>query len=84
MRRIRCGTLWVAHAVLRTSNDAANRWTIDLSQRRGPLGDGGERVRRTGIGVTYDHAPWFGRIVYDPNANFSGRDMLRLGFGVRF
>jgi hypothetical protein len=74
----------VAHAVLRTSNDPASRWTIDLSQRRGPLGDGGDRVTRTGIGVTYDDAPYFGRVVFDPNANFGGHDMLRLGFGVRF
>ena len=74
----------VAHALLRTSNDPASRWTIDLSQRRGPLGDGGQRVRRTGIGVTYDHARYFGRVVFDPNANFSGHDMLRLGFGARF
>jgi hypothetical protein len=28
--------------------------------------------------------PYFGRIVFDPNANFSGHDMLRLGFGLRF
>lgn len=74
----------VVHALLRTSDDPAHRWTIDVSQRRGPLGDTGERVRRTGIGVTYDRAPYFGRIVFDPNANFSGHDMLRLGFGVRF
>jgi len=74
----------VVHALLRTSNDPAHRWTIDVSQRHGRLGDTGERVRRTGIGVTYDRAPYFGRIVYDPNANFSGHDMLRLGFGVRF
>ncbi len=56
------------HAVLRTSGDAARRWTFDVSQRRGPLGDGGERVVRTGLGLTCDHAPWFGRVVYDPNA----------------
>lgn len=74
----------VAHALLRTSNNPASRWTIDLSQRRGPLGDGGERVTRTGIGVTYDQAPYFGRVVYDPNANFGGHDMLRVGFGLRF
>ena len=74
----------VIHAVLRTSDDAAHRWTIDVSQRRGPSGDAGERVRRTGIGITYDHAPYFGRIVFDPNANFSGHDMIRLGFGIRF
>jgi hypothetical protein len=74
----------VVHALLRTSNDTASRWTIDVSQRRGPLGDGGERVRRTGVGVTYDRAPWFGRVVFDPNANFSGHDMLRVGFGLRF
>ena len=37
-----------------------------------------------GLGLTYDRAPWFGRVVYDPNANFSGHDMVRLGFGVRF
>jgi hypothetical protein len=74
----------VVHALLRTSDDPARRWTIDVSQRRGPLGDGGERVVRTGLGVTYDRAPYFGRIVFDPNANFSGHDMLRLGLGVRF
>lgn len=74
----------VVHAVLRTSGDAARRWTIDLSQRRGPLGDGGERAVRTGIGVTYDRAPYFGRVVYDPNANFSGHDMVRASFGARF
>jgi hypothetical protein len=74
----------VIHALLRTSDDPASRWTIDLSQRRGPLGDGGDRVTRTGVGLTYDRAPYFGRVVWDPNANFSGHDMLRLGFGVRF
>jgi hypothetical protein len=74
----------VLHAVLRTSEDPAHRWTIDIAQRRGPSGDSGERVRRTGIGATYDRAPYFGRIVYDPNANFSGHDMIRLGLGVRF
>jgi len=74
----------VLHAVLRTSGDSARRWTIDLSQRRGPLGEGGERAVRTGIGVTYDQAPYFGRVVYDPNANFGGHDMVRVSFGARF
>ena len=74
----------VFHAVLRTADDSARRWTFDLSQRRGPLGDGGERVVRTGLGVTYDHASYFGRVVYDSNANFSGHDMLRVSLGARF
>ena len=74
----------VIHALLRTSNDPAIRWTIDVSQRRGPSADSAERVRRTGIGVTYDRTPYFARVVFDPNANFSGHDMLRIGFGARF
>ena len=74
----------VLHAVLRTSDSAAGRWTIDVAQRRGPLGDAGPFSVRTGLGVTYDRAPYFGRVVYDPNANFSGHDMLRVGFGARF
>ncbi|HUQ75754.1 MAG TPA: hypothetical protein VM183_13600 [Burkholderiales bacterium] len=74
----------VLHALLRTSDNPDDRWTIDLFQRRGPLGDEGGRVVRTGLGVTYDRAPYFGRVVYDPNANFAGHDMRRLGFGVRF
>ena len=74
----------VIHAVLRTSDNPDRRWTIDLLQRRGPLGDEGSRAVRTGLGLTYDRAPWFGRVVYDPNANFSGHDMVRLGFGARF
>ena len=74
----------VVHAVLRTSDDTARRWTIDVAQRRGPLGDGGPIAVRTGVGVTYDRAPYFGRVVYDPNANFTGHDMVRLSFGARF
>jgi hypothetical protein len=74
----------VIHALLRTADNPARRWTVDVFQRRGPLGDGGERARRTGLGMTYDRAPYFGRIVFDPNANFSGHDMLRLGLGLRF
>ncbi len=74
----------VIHAVLRTSGNSANRWTFDVAQRRGPLGDSGPRAVRTGIGVTYDRAPYFGRVVYDPNANFSGHDMARVSFGMRF
>lgn len=74
----------VLHAVLRTSVAHPNHWTFDLAQRRGPLGDGGERVVRTGLGVTYDQAPYFGRVVYDRNANFSGHDMVRVSFGARF
>lgn len=74
----------VLHAVLRTSGEVSRRWTVDVAQRRGPLGDGGERVVRTGVGITYDQAPYFGRVVYDPNANFSGHDMVRLSVGARF
>ena len=74
----------VVHALLRTSDSPARRWSFDLLQRRGPLGGTGERVQRTGFGVTYDRAPYFARAVYDPNANFSGHDMLRLGVGLRF
>ena len=74
----------VLHAVLRTSDSAAGRWTIDVAQRRGPLGDAGPFSVRTGLGVIYDRAPYFGRVVYDPNANFSGHDMLRVGLGARF
>lgn len=74
----------VVHALLRTSDDPANRWTVDMWQRRGPFGDGGDRVRRAGLALTFDHAPYFGRVAIDPNANFTGHDMVRLGFGVRF
>ena len=31
---------------------------------------------RSGPGLAYDQAPWFGHIMYDPNANFGGHDML--------
>jgi hypothetical protein len=74
----------VTHAVLRTAEGPVQRWTVDAFQRRGPLGDGGERVRRIGLGITYDRASYFARIVFDPNANFGGHDMWRLGFGGRF
>lgn len=74
----------VVHVVLRTRDDPVNRWTVDVWQRRGPLGDGGNHVHRAGLAVTFDHAPYFGRLSIDPNANFSGRDMVRVGIGARF
>ena len=74
----------VLHALLRTSGDTASRWTIDLAQRRGPLGVAGPFAVRTGLGATYDRSAYFGRVVYDPNANFSGHDMVRLSLGMRF
>jgi len=39
--------------------------------RRGPLGDGGDRVTRTGIGVTYDHSPLVRAPRVGSNANFA-------------
>lgn len=73
----------ITHLVIRVEPKEGERWTFDLFQKSGQ-GDGEEPVKGTGLGITYDFAPYFVRLARDPHVNFSQQNMLRLSGGFRF
>lgn len=70
------------HLVWRASGDGGDRWTVDLLAKQGQVE--GERIRRSGLSLTYDQPDWFVRAAWDPRVNFTTQDMLRLSAGARF
>lgn len=76
----------VTHFVLRQKTGPRSRWTVDLFNRTGrnDAAPDTEMFRATGITLTYDFEPWFGRIAWDPKANYTNSDMTRFAIGVRF
>jgi hypothetical protein len=75
----------VTHYVVRTRADARNRWSLDIFHRAGwSAPTDGVPISATGIGLTWDHEPWFIRVTWDPNVNFTPDNMLRAAVGVRF
>ena len=70
------------HLTLRQPLPDGERLTVDLLAKRG-LVDGSE-VRKLGLTVGYDWRRHFVRVAWDPKANFTAQDMLRLSAGVRF
>lgn len=59
---------------------------IDLFHRAGwaDAVPDGDPVRSWGLGLTLERSPFFGRVVWDPRANFGPGNMLRLSAGLRF
>ncbi len=57
--------------------------TMDFLFKSGRRDDGAY-VRGVGIGVYLDRPTWFLKAAYDPWANFTADDMVRLGGGLKF
>jgi len=70
------------HLVYRTPINGSDRLTLDLLQKKGLVG--GAPISRTGLSVGYDWPRYFVRVTWDPQANFTVQDMLRLSAGTRF
>lgn len=70
------------HLIYRTPLADAHRLTIDILLKSGLVDD--EKIERAGLSITYDWPRWFVRVTYDPNANFTPQDLLRLVTGARF
>lgn len=73
----------VIHGIARVKPDGRTRWTFDLFYKEGASADGDERVRGTGVSLTYDFEPYFVRVANDPHVNFTRDRMIRLSFGFR-
>ena len=73
----------VTHAVLRYKPSDSERWTLDLSNKRGLTGTG-NWVNGFALSVTYDFGDYFARLAVDQNVNFSDNTQTRVSFGLRF
>lgn len=73
----------VTHLIARRKFAEKQRLTLDLSYKSG-RSTAGNTVEGRGIALTYDYAPWFGRVAYDPYVNFTGNRMMLFALGRRF
>lgn len=74
----------VTHLVWRLTPGSGERWTVDLSSKRGRLTPDDNVVSGKAISLTYDHKAVFVRLAYDRKVNFSNDDQTRVSLGLRF
>jgi len=74
----------VTHLVWRMSPDEHQRWTVDLSSKRGRASAQDEMVSGGAVAVTYDYKDIFLRLAFDKKVNFTPDDQTRVSLGVRF
>lgn len=75
----------VLHAIARIKPDERTRWTLDVFYKEGRVAaDDQEKVRGTGVSVTYDFDRYFVRLAKDPHVNFTQDNMVRLSAGMRY
>ncbi len=74
----------ITHAVWRLSPDDHQRWTVDLSSKRGRATATDELVSGNALTVTYDFRDVFFRLAQDRKVNFTTEDQTRLSVGFRF
>lgn len=70
------------HVVWKHRLDRFSALTIDAIYKSG-LTDSGRSIRAVGGGLYYDRG-WFGKLYYDPYANFGDRPQWRLSVGRKF
>ena len=74
----------VLHLVWRYTPTERERWTIDLSGKRGrPVADA-DPISGGGLSVTYEHGDVFFRLARDRKVNFGNDDQTRVSAGLRF
>lgn len=74
----------ITHAVIRREMGERNLLTVDVFDRRGRTDADSPWHRGGGLGLTWDRAGWFVRVVRDASANYDGAVMTRLSVGLRF
>ena len=73
----------VTHFIARRHFTPTQRFTLDYSYKSG-LDSTGQRGAGSGLVLTYDFEPWFARVGYDPDVNFTGNRMTLFAVGKRF
>lgn len=74
----------VTHLVWRLSPGDRQRWTVDLSSKRGRASPDDEVVSGRALSVTYDYHDIFVRLARDEKVNFTNEDQMRVSLGLRF
>ena len=73
----------VTHVVLRRRFEDAQRFSLDVFEKRGLTSDD-EQIRSVSVSVGYDRGPLFVRFTHDPHAGFATPTQNRFSFGYRF
>jgi hypothetical protein len=81
--RLQTGQI-ITHAVWRWAFNDHQRWTIDLSNKRGRASIYDEPVCGNGFSATYDYQNIFFRLAEDQKVNFTADNQTRLTIGLRF
>ncbi|MEI7431884.1 MAG: hypothetical protein WCL27_15645 [Betaproteobacteria bacterium] len=74
----------VTHAVWRYQADDHQRWTLDLSTKKGRATPDDDSVSGNALSLTYDNRDVFLRVAFDRKVNFTNEDQTRLSIGGRF
>jgi hypothetical protein len=74
----------VTHLLWRVAPDERQRWTVDLSSKRGRPNADEESVSGSALSLTYDYKQVFVRLARDRKVNFTADDQTRLSLGLRF
>ena len=74
----------VTHLVWRLTPGSGERWTVDLSSKRGRATPDDSVVSGQAVALTYNHKAVFVRLAVDRKVNFSNDDQTRLALGLRF
>jgi hypothetical protein len=70
------------HATYRAPLEGGDRLTVDVLFKQGLVN--GSPINKVGATITYDWPRFFVRVAFDPNANFSADDVVRISTGLRF
>lgn len=74
----------VTHVVWRLTPGDGERWTVDVSGKRGRATPDDDEVSGRAWALTYDHKAFFVRLAYDRKVNFSNANQTRGSLGIRF
>jgi hypothetical protein len=74
----------VVHLVWRYSPTERERWTVDLSGKRGRPAADADQISGAALSVTYDYGDVFFRLARDRKVNFGNDDQTRVSAGLRF
>ena len=74
----------VNHLVWRLTPDENQRWTVDISKKRGRASADDEAVSGNGLSITYDYRDVFARLAWDKKVNFTMDNQMRMSLGFRF
>lgn len=74
----------IHHLVWRYTPKEGQRWTVDLSSKRGRPAENEASISGLGLSLTYDDHDYFVRLAQEQKVYFTLDDQIRVALGMRF